>query len=102
MKATASRIKAATAEAKLTAPLEMSDVCETYHGPRRVVLCMRGLEPKSNRVIAYAVFSITMDIRDCGYRSFWTGARHRAIAPCPKMKNRVPALIFPSKSQISS
>jgi hypothetical protein len=56
MKATATGIKAAAAEAKLTAPLEISDVRETYHGPGRFLLCMRGLEPKSNRVVTYAVF----------------------------------------------
>jgi hypothetical protein len=48
--------KAAASEAKLTPPLEMSDLRETYHGPGRFFLCMRGLEPKSNRTVTYTVF----------------------------------------------
>jgi hypothetical protein len=98
MNARANGIKAAAAEAKLTAPLEMSDVRETYHGPGRFILCMRGLQPQFNRVVTYAVFSITTNTRDCGCRSFWTDARRRAIAPSPKMKNVVAALISRQKS----
>jgi hypothetical protein len=56
MKAAANGIKAAVAETKLTALLQMSDVSETYHGPGRFMLCMRGLEPKSIRVVTHAVF----------------------------------------------
>jgi hypothetical protein len=46
----------AAADAQLTAPMEMSDLRETDHGPGRFLLCMRVLEPKSNRVVTYAVF----------------------------------------------
>ena len=36
----------AAADAQLTAPMEMSDLRETDHGPGRFLLCMRVLERK--------------------------------------------------------
>ena len=49
-------IKQAATEAKLTGPIEMSDLRETDHGPGRFLLCIRGVESKNNRVVTYAVF----------------------------------------------
>ena len=55
MAAANERIKKAATE-KLTGPIEMSDLCETDHGPGRFVLCIRGVEEKYRRVRTYAVF----------------------------------------------
>ena len=49
-------VKQATADAHLTAPIEISDLRATDHGPGRFIMCIRGLESKSNRVVTYAVF----------------------------------------------
>jgi hypothetical protein len=49
-------IKQAAAEAKLTGPIEMSDLRQTDHGPGRFILCIRGVESKYSRVVTYAVF----------------------------------------------
>ena len=56
MAAAGKGVKQAAANAHLTAPLEMSDLREADHGPGHFQLCMRGVEPKSNRVVTYAVF----------------------------------------------
>jgi len=49
-------IKQAAADAHLTAPIEMSDLRETDHGPGRFIACIRGVESKYQRVVTYAVF----------------------------------------------
>ena len=56
MEAAGKGIKQAAAEAKLTEPLEMSDLRQTDHGPGRYFLCIRGVESKYKRVVMYAVF----------------------------------------------
>jgi hypothetical protein len=56
MEAAASGVKKAAGDAKLTAPLQMSDLRQTDHGPGRFMLCMRGFDPKTNLVVTYAVF----------------------------------------------
>jgi hypothetical protein len=57
----------------LAAPIEMSDMRETDHGPGRFLLCKRGLEPKYNRVVTYAVFLIATITRNCDCQSFYSG-----------------------------
>jgi len=54
--AAAEGIKKATAEEKLTGPIERSDLRQTDHGPGRFVLCIRGVDAKYRRVGTYAVF----------------------------------------------
>jgi hypothetical protein len=49
-------IKQAAAEAKLTGPIEMSDLRQTDHGPGSYMLCIRGVESKYSRIVIYAVF----------------------------------------------
>ena len=49
-------VKQATADAHLTTPMEISDLRATDRGPGRFIMCIRGLESKSNRVVTYAVF----------------------------------------------
>jgi hypothetical protein len=56
MEAAHKGIKQAATEAKLTEPIEMSDLRETDHGPGRFLLCIRGVESKYKRVVTYAVF----------------------------------------------
>ena len=54
--AAAEGIKKATAEEKLTGPIERSDLRQTDHGPGLFVLCIRGVDAKYRRVGTYAVF----------------------------------------------
>ena len=56
MEAAGKGIKQAAAEAKLSEPIEMSDLHQTDHGPGRYLLCIRGVESKYKRVVTYAVF----------------------------------------------
>ena len=49
-------IKQAATEAKLIEPIEVSGFRETDHGPGRFISCIRGVELKYKRVVAYAVF----------------------------------------------
>src|ERR1035438_9829707 len=56
MEAQGRGIKQAAADAKLTEPIEMSDLRQTDHGPGRYLLCIRGVESKYKRVVTYAVF----------------------------------------------
>ena len=49
-------VKQAAADAHLTAPIEISDLRATDHGPGRFIMCIRGLESKYHRVVTYAVF----------------------------------------------
>jgi hypothetical protein len=49
-------IARAVTEEKIGGPIEMSDLCETDHGPGHFVLCIRGIEPKYKRMTAYGVF----------------------------------------------
>jgi hypothetical protein len=56
MEAVAKGVKQAADEAKLKPPLQISDLRQTDHGPGRFMLCMHATDPKSNLVVAYAVF----------------------------------------------
>jgi hypothetical protein len=56
MEAQGKGIKQAAADAKLSEPLEISDVRQTDHGPGRYFLCIRGVESKYKRLVTYAVF----------------------------------------------
>jgi len=49
-------VKQAAGEAKITGPIEMSDLRQADHGPGSFMLCMRGLEPASGKIRTYAVF----------------------------------------------
>jgi hypothetical protein len=49
-------VKQAAAEAKITGPVEMSDLRPTDHGPGSFMLCMRALEPGSGKLRTFAVF----------------------------------------------
>jgi hypothetical protein len=49
-------IKQAAVDAHLTAPIEMSDLRKTDHGPGSFTVCIRRVESKSNRIVTYAVF----------------------------------------------
>jgi hypothetical protein len=49
-------IKQAVTEEKLTGPMEMSDLRPTDHGPGHFFVCVRAMDPKSNRPGYYAVF----------------------------------------------
>jgi hypothetical protein len=49
-------IKKVATEAKLTRPIEISDLRETDHGPGRFFLCIRGVESIYPLVRTYAVF----------------------------------------------
>src|ERR1700739_133581 len=64
VKATGKGIKQAATEAKLTGPLEMSDLRETDHGPGRFLLCIRGVESKNNRFCTCAVFFDNNDYKE--------------------------------------
>jgi hypothetical protein len=54
--AAAEGIKKATADEKLTGPIERSDLRVTEHGPGRFVVCIRGVDAKYRRMRTYAVF----------------------------------------------
>jgi len=56
MAAATTGAKQAAAEAKLTGPIEMSDLRQTDRGPGRFVLCIRSAQPKDGRATYYAVF----------------------------------------------
>lgn len=56
MTAAGEGIKKAATEAKLTGPIEISDLRQTDHGPGRFYLCIRGVELIYRRVRTYAVF----------------------------------------------
>ena len=47
-------VKQAAADAHLTAPIEISDLRATDHGPGRFIMCIRGVESKYHRVVTYA------------------------------------------------
>ena len=49
-------VKQAATDAHLSAPIEISDLRATDHGPGRFIMCIRGLESKYHRVVTYAVF----------------------------------------------
>jgi hypothetical protein len=77
--AAAKGIKKATADEKLTGPIERSDLRETEHGPGRFVVCIRGVDAKYRRMRAYAVFfdnddykgaRISVMIDDCEKQSY--------------------------------
>jgi hypothetical protein len=56
MEAAGKGIKQAAVDAHLTAPIEMSDLRKTDHGPGSFMVCIRGVESKYHRVVTYAVF----------------------------------------------
>jgi hypothetical protein len=88
-------IKKATADEKLTGPIERSDLRETEHGPGRFVLCIRGVDAKYRRLGTYAVFFDNDDYK---------GARISVmIDDCEKQSYRpVPFEALPKKSGESS
>ena len=52
----------AAAEAKLTGPIEMSDLRQTDRGPGRFMLCIRNAQPKDGRAATY--YSVFFDNDD--------------------------------------
>ena len=72
-------VKQAAADAHLTAPIEISDLRETDHGPGRFIMCIRGVELKYHQIVTYAVFFDNNDYKglrlpvildDCEKRSY--------------------------------
>ena len=61
----------------------MSDLRETYHGPGRFILCMRGLEPKSNRTVTYAVFFDNNDYKGSRLPTILDECEKQSYRPLP-------------------
>jgi hypothetical protein len=85
----------AMTDEKVTAPVEMSDLRETDHGPGRFMLCIRHVESNStSRVPTYAVFFDNEDykgarmsvmIDDCEKQAYhpYAGTPAAAATPAP-------------------
>jgi hypothetical protein len=83
-------IAAAASEEKITAPIEMSELRETDHGPGRFYLCIRGSDSASSAIRYYAVFfnnddykgvRVSVILDDCEKQVF--SPYVAAIAPPP-------------------
>jgi hypothetical protein len=72
-------IATAAGEEKVTAPIEMSELHETDHGPGRFYLCVRGRDSASSPIRYYAVFfdnddytgvRLSVILEDCEKQAF--------------------------------
>jgi hypothetical protein len=85
----------AITDEKITAPVEMSDLRETDHGPGHFMLCVRHVESNSSsRVTTYAVYfdndvykgaQMSVMIDDCEKQAYqpYTGTPAAAASPTP-------------------
>jgi hypothetical protein len=74
-------IKQAAAEAKLTGPIEMTDLRQTDHGPGRFILCIRGVESKYSQVVTYAVFFDNNDFKGSRLPVMMDDCENQAFRP---------------------
>lgn len=81
MEAAVKGAKQAAVDAKLVAPIEMSELRETDHGPGRFLMCMRGIESKSNRVVTYAVFFDNNDYKGSRLPVILDGCEKQSYRP---------------------
>jgi hypothetical protein len=74
-------IKQAATDAKITGPIEMSDLRQTDHGPGRFILCIRGVESKYSRLVTYAVFFDNNDYKGSRLPVMIDDCEHQAFRP---------------------
>jgi hypothetical protein len=74
-------IKQAATDAKMTGPIEMTDLRQTDHGPGRFMSCIRGVESKYSRLVTYAVFFDNNDYKGSRLPVMMDDCENQAFRP---------------------